>query len=513
MTDGLARQTARGFAWMSGGLAGQVVLQLITLAVLARRIAPAEFGIVGAALIAVSAVQILAESGLGPAIIQHPDLRQEHIRVGFTLSAALGVASYVLLTATAPAVEAFFGDMDGLTDVLRLVALAFLIRNLTVGDFLLLRQLRFRALALVELTGYGIGHGLVAITLAVQGYGVWAIAIGHVVQQVVRTGLVAALAPHSVRPLLAPSAARELLGYGGGHTLAKAANWLARQGDNFVVGRMLGPAALGLYTKAYQLMTMPANLFGKAADNVLFPSMAAVQHDHERLRRAYLRSVGLIALLALPVSAVAATMSRELILVLLGDDWLPLKAAFDVMVFGILFRTSYKLSDSLVRAMGAVYRRAWRQGVYAGLVIGGAWIGQQAGIEGVAVAVLVAVTVNFALMAHLSVRLVDSGWRQFGLAHVPGALLAAVMAGASLPAGIVLRVWDAPPIVVLGGGLTAALLAAVAAARVAPYISPARLLAERLADLQRLLPGRAAGALRRVLGPGYRRPDPLQVGP
>lgn len=489
--------------WMAGGFAAQIFFQLVTLSILARLISPREFGVVGAALIAVSAAQILAESGLGPAIIQARVLRPEHIRVGFTLSVLLGVGFFAGLYLSADAIEQFFPDIDGLAPVLRLVSVVFVVRNLTVGDFLMLRELRFRALAGIQLVSFAFGYGLVAIVLALNGYGVWAIAWGQVGQQVVFTVCVWVARPHSIRPQLAVQPLRELLTYGGGHTLAKIANWMARQGDNFVVGRFLGASALGLYTRAYQMMSMPANLFGKVADDVLFPSMAAVQDDLGRLSRAYLRSVTSIALLALPVSAVAAVLSREVILVLLGPDWLSLKPAFDVMVFAILFRTSYKLSDSLVRALGAVYRRAWRQTVYAVVVVAGAAIGQNWGIEGVAWAVLVAVTANFMLMAHLSLRLMSMPWRTFVVAHTPGVLLAVFTAAVAWPLGAAARSADLPPLVVLVIGTTGAMTATIILVRVAPYFSMSASLAATVQYYMALLPAGATRVARQALGPGY----------
>ena len=489
--------------WMAVGLASQIVFQLITLGVLARLISPREFGVVGAALIAVGATQLLAESGLGPAIIQLRELRPDHVRVGFTLSVLLGIACFTGLFFSAGAIERFFPDIDGLAPVLRLVALVFVVRNLTLGDFLLLRGLRFRVLAGIEVMSYVIGYGLVAIILAFNGYGVWAIAWGQVGQAIVRTVSLWIVRPHDVRPQIAWRPLRELLTYGGGHTLAKAANWMAREGDNFVVGRFLGASALGLYTRAYQLMAMPANLFGKAADDVLFPSMAAVQDDVGRLSRAYLRSVTTIALLTLPVSAVAASLSREAILVLLGPDWLALKPAFDVMVFGILFRTSYKLSDSLVRALGAVYRRAWRQGVYAAVVIGGATIGQHWGIVGVSWAVLIAITVNFLLMAHLSLHLLRIPWRNFVLAHSPGLLVGIVMTGIAWPLGVVARSNGLPAAMVLVLGALAAAAGGVLLVRVAPYLPHMGSLASNVHYLMAILPAGGARIARRLLGDRY----------
>jgi PST family polysaccharide transporter len=123
----------------------------------------------------------------------------------------------------------------------------------------------------------------------------------------------------------------------------------------------------------------------------------------------------------------------------------------------MLFRTSYKMSDSLARSTGAVYRRAWRQIVYAALVMGGAWVGGAWGLAGVSWGVLAAVTVNFFLMAHLSLQVAEMRWRDFARAHVPSIALAAVVTPAVWVAATALRHWDASSavIVVVAGVLTA----------------------------------------------------------
>ena len=114
------------------------------------------------------------------------------------------------------------------------------------------------------------------------------------------------------------------------------------------------------------------------------------------LRPIYVVS-GLIALIVLPLFAPVILLAPELIRVVLGPHWQPAIAPFQILAIGMLFRTSYKISDSIARSTGAVYRRAWRQVYYALFVVIGAWIGQHWGIAGVAWGTFVAPTFNFFL--------------------------------------------------------------------------------------------------------------------
>jgi PST family polysaccharide transporter len=173
-------------------------------------------------------------------------------------------------------------------------------------------------------------------------------------------------------------------------------------------------------------MSAPAYAFGTVLDAVLFPAMAKVQDDSRRLAAAYLRAVALIALLVLPLSAALILLAPEVVRVALGPRWGLAVAPFQILGIGMLFRTSYKMSDSIARSTGAVYRRAWRQVIYAALVVLGAWIGQHWGIAGVAWGALAALTVNFLMMAALSLDVARITWTDFWVAHRPAVLLTLV---------------------------------------------------------------------------------------
>ncbi len=196
--DDLRRRTVHGVAWNLLGVGLRVVLQAIVLMLLARLLTAQDFGIVAAALVVVNLSALFAEVGIGPALVQIPDLTPEHVRSAFTTVVLLGAALWGLLAWQAATVAAWFGIAE-LTSVIPLMASVFFVRNLTVGDWLLQRALGFRQLAILELQSYAVGFGLVSVALAASGVGVMAIVAGHVTQAVVRTVLLWVRAPHPVR--------------------------------------------------------------------------------------------------------------------------------------------------------------------------------------------------------------------------------------------------------------------------------------------------------------------------
>jgi PST family polysaccharide transporter len=340
-------------------------------------------------------------------------------------------------------------------DVLRALAWVFPLKGVSaVAEALLLRDLRFRWLANRDVATYAFGQVCVAIPLAYLGFGVWSLVAGTMAQTLVRCGLLL-LVRRPPGLSLERQAFGEMLHFGAGFTIARLANLLALQGDNLVVGRWLGPAALGLYGRAYGLMSAPASALGKVLDDVLFPTMARIQDDPARLGLAYRRGVALIALMALPASVGMVILAPELVRVALGEGWVAATAPFQVLAAGTLFRTSYKMSDSLARSTGVVYSRARRQILYAAMVLGGALVGQRWGITGVAVGVLVALVANFLSMAQLSLSVCHMSWTSFWQAHRASVLLAAAFGSSAWLAAAASRTLHAPPVAVILMALTA----------------------------------------------------------
>ena len=378
------------------------------------------------------------------------------MRAAFTISGGLGFVLGGVVWLAAPSLAAFY-RMPAVEPVFRGIALLFPIDGLnTVGESLLTRQLRFRLFVALDVGSYILGYACIGVLLAWLGFGVWALVAANLAQVTLRTIAMYAATRHAVRPSLDLRASRDLLSFGFGHSLAQLALVLSQQGDNLVVGRWLGPAALGIYGRAYSLMVMPATVFGKIVNRVLFPVMSQVQDERERLAGAYERALAIVALISLPVSAILWVVAPEFIPALLGPRWGAAVLPFRLFTCGLFFRMSSKISDACTKAAGAVYSRALFQGVYAGLVLIAALLGQRWGLGGVAVAVSVAMGVNWAMMAWLGRSVTGLSWARFVRAQMPGlafaTLIGAAVAG-TVQATRVAHLGALP--VLLAGGLTA----------------------------------------------------------
>jgi O-antigen/teichoic acid export membrane protein len=426
-SPGLTRHAVGGMFWTSSGTSVQAVIQLLVLMALGRLLSPAEFGLMGAANVVVALSQIVSRIGVGPAIIQRRDLETLHVRVAVTLSCGLGLVLGAVVYFGAPTIAAFYRIPD-LVPVLRVVAFLFPLDGLnTVGKSLLSRDLRFRRWVTLDVGSYIIGYAVVGVALAWGGYGVWALVVANLAQVSLRTVAMYAVTRHSLRPSLDVRTARELLSYGFGMSLSQITSVVSQQGDNFVVGRWLGAAALGVYGRAYSLMVMPATGFGRIVNRVLFPLMAQVQDEPRRLASGYERACAVVALLTLPISAFLWVTAPEFIPLVLGPKWTGVIAPFRLFSISLLFRMSSRISETCVSAAGRVYSQAVFTGAYAALVIVGAIIGQRWGVGGVAICVSVAMLFNWLSMAWLARSITALPDSRFVRAHAPGAALAVVV--------------------------------------------------------------------------------------
>jgi O-antigen/teichoic acid export membrane protein/thymidylate kinase len=447
--SGLTRRTLAGLAWTGGGRAVYAVLRLVVLFLLARFVSPADFGVVGAATVVLGFSAIFSELGMAPAIVQRPVLELRHEQAAFSASVAFGLVLGAIMWVLAPEIAGFF-RIPAVQPVLRTFAWTFPLAGLSLVAYAVTqRELRFRWLAILDVVSFGVGYGIVGVTLALTGYGVWAL----VAAEMSRVGLYTAILviAHPPRFTLRPDrkAFAELMYYGSGFTVSKIANYLALQLDNVIVGRWLGAVALGFYGRAYELMAAAPALLGEPVDKVLFPAMAARQGDRRSLASAYRRGVATMALITLPLSVLLVVLAPEAVPALLGPKWTPVIVPFQILTLGIFLRTSYRISDVVARATGAVYRRAWRQTAYMLFVIAGAWFGRRWGIAGVAIGVLGALTVNYLLMAQLGVRVAGLSWRHFWGAHLHALLTAAVLGALVGGSAVLLRAWALSPVAVL----------------------------------------------------------------
>ncbi len=434
---GLTGRALGGMLWTFSGTGVQVAVQLLAIMILGRLLTPTEFGLMGAANVIIVFSQVVSQIGVGPALVQRQDLQPTHVRVAVTLSLLLGLVLGAMVFFGASLIAEFY-RIPELEPILRAVAFLFPMDGLnTVAKSLLTRELKFRLYIILDAGSYIIGYACVGVYFAWRGYGVWALVIANLAQEAIRTIAMYVATRHPLRPSFDMRAGRSLLSFGFGLSMAQIGTLISQQGDNLVVGRWLGPAPLGIYGRAYNLMVMPASAFGRIVNRVLFPVMAQVQNERHRLVNAYERGLAVVALVSLPLSAFLWVVAPEFIPIILGPAWTEVVLPFRLFSISLLFRMGSKISDACIKATGEVYSWAWLQLAYAAFVVGGAIVGPHWGVGGVAVCVSFAMGYNWLTMARLSRKVTGLEWSRFFAAHVPAVMLSiAIGLGAQIGAHV-----------------------------------------------------------------------------
>lgn len=449
----------KGTLWFSSGTLVRAALRILVISVLARLLVPEDFGLVGAAGIFIALAELFSTSGMVYVVVQRTELEQRHVRTAFTWNLLAGVAAGVAVWVLSGLIADFF-NMPRLEPILSVLALLFPLNAMSsVSQKLLERELAYGRLAAVEVASYVVGYAMVAVPLALLGYGVWSLVFAQLGASAVRSALLVYSQPHKLRLSADFRTYSEMMRTGAGYSLVRYALYVAHKGDYFVVGRWLGAAPLGLYERAYVLMDLSNTLLASALQTVLFPAFAKLQTDKQALALAFERVSALLGLVFLPVGVVASLLAPEIIAVLLGGQWSAAVDPFRILALGMVFRTGFKISVILANGVGAPYRNAGALVVYAIVVVAGALVAVPYGITAVAAATLFALLVVFILLTQLSLVLTGLSWGRLFRAYVPAICLTLVAGAATLIATELLRRADSPPFVTLA--VTGIVLAAV----------------------------------------------------
>lgn len=458
----LAHSTLAGVTYQYAATAANGVVQVGVIAILARLIAPVEFGRVGLATAYIGFWALFAAFGVSSALVQRPDLTERDLRAGHTLALVLGAGAGVLVFLTAPLAARLLGS-ESLTDLIRALSATFILGSPgTVAEAMLQRNFEWQRLTWLNLRS-SLAQSACSCLLAALGLGAWALIGGNLLYTLLRTILLLRAHPYPKAPLLRGSEARALIRFGRSFTAARLLNYGAQQGDNVVVGRVLGLEPLGYYSRAFKLMMQPVTNFGLVLTRVLFSIMSRLQEEAERLRTAYLTGLAIISLVSGPLAALMVVLGPEIVQVLLGSRWGPAIVPFQILSLGLVLRLPNLMTYTIDGFTGSIAKRGLREGLFAAGVIIGALAGVPFGLEGVATGVLFGVVVNYVAGTSISLQITRCPMREYVRAQTPGLVLGAMTASVAVAVRLALIAAGAPPAAVLAGTVMLALgfLAAV----------------------------------------------------
>ncbi|HEY7231034.1 MAG TPA: lipopolysaccharide biosynthesis protein [Pseudolabrys sp.] len=326
----LRRRSVRGAAVTVIGQAGRLVIQVAGVAVLARLLLPADFGLFGKTIVLVGLITVIQTGGLSLATIQRAQVTHEQISMLFWLNAVFGVMAAGMIAALSPVMAWFYDDPRVLWLGLALAG-PVAISGLTVQhDALMQRQMRFTAIAVIYVIALFTSF-VAAVLSAWRGAGFWALAVQQYVNSLTLMLLLFTLCPWFPGLPRRSSGVKPMVKIGANQTGFNLLNFTDRNLDKLLIGRFFSDAALGYYLLAYRLLLLPIQQINGPISAVVVPGLSRLQEDPQRYVRFYYRAIGAMVFVGMPIVCFLLVDARPVILLVFGSKWLPAVPIFQAL--------------------------------------------------------------------------------------------------------------------------------------------------------------------------------------
>jgi O-antigen/teichoic acid export membrane protein len=320
LQENLGARSVRGGALTLTVQGLKFVLSTGVTIVVARLLTPQDYGLVGMVMVLVNLLTMFQYLGLPNATVKWRDLTHAQVTTLFWVNVGLSSAIALVILACAPLLARFY-DQPNLIGIAAGYALVAFLTGLSIQHLAILqRQMRFVALAVIDVAALAIGLAL-TIFAAWRGAGYWALVLNQLVFAAVT--IIGAWAACSWRPGLPTrgSGVRSMLSYGGDLTGYSFTTFFAQNVDNGLIGKFWGAHQLGIYSRAYQMLLAPIGHITTPLCAVAIPALSRLADSPPRYRAAYLKMVEKISMLTMPAVVCAIATSDWLILLLLGTRW------------------------------------------------------------------------------------------------------------------------------------------------------------------------------------------------
>ncbi|OTN75864.1 hypothetical protein A5886_000940 [Enterococcus sp. 8G7_MSG3316] len=392
------------------------IIQTLTTIILARIFTPNQFGEMAAVAIVTSYADIIWQLGLGPAIIQKSNISKKDLSTANGISIFLGLISFIGVLLLANPISSIVGLEN--EKVLMVTSVSFLINSISVvPNSLLQKELEFTKIATKEILG-NFCYLIFSVFFGLNGYGIWALVFANILRYLVSLMLVLFFTKDvfQISNLkIFIGNLRQMARFGFGYSISRFLNVTTGQIDYLVVSKTMGTTSLGIYSRAFQLMTIPANLIGQVVDLVYFPVMSKIQNNNQELARILRSFTNIMSILYFPVAMTLFIFSDTFVYIILGGNWGAVSDPLRILGLSLFFRVGYKITDPIYRSKGAVYKRASLhlvQAIVTGLL---AYLGYiYGGINGVSIGVSLSLFLNYFLNLYgvsklLGIHMIKSG--------------------------------------------------------------------------------------------------------
>ncbi|MCM4158776.1 lipopolysaccharide biosynthesis protein [Antarcticibacterium flavum] len=351
MEKDLNTRVKKGISW---NISNKIVSQLIFVwfgIYLARLLGPEVYGLVGMVTIFSGLASILVDFGFSSSIIYFQDLNKKDLSSVFWLNLALSILIYLIFYFCAPFLADFYNEPK-VTFLTRLLSLNFIIYAFSaLQNALFTKKIDFKKVIISSWIAVIISY-LVAFLMAYNNYGVYSLVAQIIIHSFINTGLLWVFSNWRPSFYFSFKSINPIFKYGINIAGTNLLSYLTRNTDNLLIGKFLGDASLGIYTRSYSLMMLPITNISQVFTKVLFPAFSEMQTDLEGLRKYYLKTVKLIALVVFPLMFGLSSIAEEFVLLLLGDAWFQAVPVIRLLAILGAFQAILALNGTIYNSTG-----------------------------------------------------------------------------------------------------------------------------------------------------------------
>jgi lipopolysaccharide exporter len=455
-TGAIAALAERALKWSAVTTVARFALQFVAQVALARMLGPGNFGVYGIGMAVLTFVGFISGASFSYSLMLLPKVDEDDIRFSFTWQMIAGVVSAAAMFACAPLIAHFFGDdrVEGMVQLLSLASL--LMAAAAPATYLLQRDLNFRKLGLVQLASYAAGYLAVGVPMAIAGFGAYALGTACVVQAAVALVAIYRARPHSLKPLFRHANGGETLTTGRAVFFTNVVNWLLGNLDRVIIGRVLNAQAVGIFTVAYNLASIPNVLLVGALQPAFVATGAKLQESRERLAQGWLLAIACILVLAMPAAVVMAMLSADLVQFLYGNAWAETAWVLGVMFLCLPAWACWGLSTPVLWNTGRKQYEFLLQLPLIALIVPAWWFVAPGGVRGVAIVSCAAIVLRALVIVTASLRALGLRWRVLAPYAARGLALCALCACATLAGQEAVAGIGSPLVALVAGGSLAA---------------------------------------------------------
>ncbi|MDR3504870.1 MAG: lipopolysaccharide biosynthesis protein [Acidocella sp.] len=313
----------RHVRWSYASTFSTAAMQLLASATITRFLQPRDYGLAAMAMLSYSLTGYLTQLGMDRAVVQKQNLSEGNIRAAFTMSLATGVVGFAVLALLSPLLARYFQE-SRLPPIIMAFGLNLVFNSASnVARGLMRRNFQIRELAMCDFVAYALSTFGVGLTMAIKGYGVWALVGSNVSQPFICMVLYYAVRPHALLPTFRREDYRKISSFGGMSSFTTAVEAIGGSIDTIVLGRTVAPATLGLYNRSLTLSTLPAFNVSNGLTRVFYPALArAAERSLDECKKMLLQSQQLLLAMILPMCLGAASAAPTIIPVVFGRQWI-----------------------------------------------------------------------------------------------------------------------------------------------------------------------------------------------